>query len=181
MIKKIFLGVVVFAISAGLIYGGVYRTITRTETEERANQSERNISLSQRNSGEGNQGQGINRMSSSNGQQEGRNGSESNRVTSDEEIKDIVSYTGTVTQVNENLLVVVSDSGYEIVIENRAWWFATDAGFAVEINDSVALNGFYETADKFEVLYIKNLTKGIEVQIREESGRPLWAGNGRGT
>jgi hypothetical protein len=137
MIKKIILGVVVFGISAGLIYGGVYRTIARTETEERANQSERNISLSQGNSGEGNQGQGINRTSSSNGQQEGRNESESNRVT--------------------------------------------DAGFSAEISDSIALNGFYETADKFEVLFIENLTKGIEVQIREESGRPLWAGNGRGT
>ena len=180
MIKKIILGVVVLGISAGLIYGGVYRTIARTETEEKANQSERNQSTSQRISEEGNQGQGQNRTSSSDGQQGGKNKSESDHVTFDEEFKDMVSFTGTVTQVNEDLLVILSEKGNEIVIENRAWWFATDAGFSAGIGDSLVLEGFYESVDKFEVSYIKNLTKGVEFQIREESGRPLWAGNSRG-
>ena len=58
MIKKIILSVVVLGISAGLVYGSVYRTIARTETEEKANQSERNLSTSQRKSEEGAQGQG---------------------------------------------------------------------------------------------------------------------------
>jgi len=180
MIRKIILGVVVFGISAGLIYGGVYRTIARTETEEKANQSERNLSINQGNSEEGSQGQGKNRASSSDGQQGGKNGSESDHATSDEEFSDMVSFTGTVTQVNEDLLVILSEKGSEIIIENRAWWFATDAGFSARIGDSIAFNGFYEGVDKFEVSYLENLTNGMEVQIREESGRPKWAGNGRG-
>ena len=65
-------------------------------------------------------------------------------------------------------------------MENWAWWFAADAGFLAEIGDSIGLNGFYETVDTFEVSRIENLTNGIEVLIREENGRPLWAGNGRG-
>ncbi len=180
MIKKIILWMVVLSISAGLIYGGVYRTIARTDTGERENQSERNISFNQGNSGEGNQERGNSRTNGSNEQQERKNESESNRIISDEKFKDVVTFTGIVIQVNENLLMVVSDSGYEIAIENRAWWFATDAGFSAEISDSVALNGFYDTANKFEVSYIENLTKGEGVWICEESGRPLWAGHGRG-
>jgi len=179
MIRKIILGVVVLGISAGLIYGGVYRTIARTETEEKASQLERNLSINQRNSEEGNQGQGKNRTSSSNEQQGGKNESESDHATSDKEYKDMVSFTGTVTQVNEDLLVILSEKGNEIVIENRAWWFATDAGFSAGIGDSIAFNGFYESVDKFEVSYLENLTNGMDVQIREGSGRPLWAGNGR--
>lgn len=180
MIKKIILSVVVLGISAGLVYGGVYRTIMRTGTEEKANQSERNLSTSQGKSEEGTQGQGKNRTSSSNRQQGGKNRSESDHVASEEESKGMVSFTGTVTQVNGDLLVILSEKGNEIVIENRAWWFATDAGFSAGIGDSIALNGFYEAVDKFEVSYIENLTKGVEVQIREGSRRPLWAGDGRG-
>ena len=180
MIKKIILSVVVLGISAGLVYGGVYRTIARTETEDKANQTERNLSISQGKSEEGNQGQGKNRTSSSDGQQGGKNGSESDHIASEEESKDMVSFTGTVTQVNEDLLVILSEKGNEVVIENRAWWFATDAGFSAGIGDSIALNGFYEDVDKFEVSYIENLTKGVEVQIREGSECPFWAGNGRG-
>ena len=180
MIKKIILSVVVLGISAGLVYGGVYRTIARTETEEKANQSERNLSTGQGKSEDGAQGQGENRIDSPNGQKRGKNRSESDHVASEEEFKGMVSFTGTVTQVNEDLLVILNEKGNEIVIENRAWWFATDAGFFAGIGDSIALNGFYEAVDKFEVSYIENLTKGVEVQIREGSGRPLWAGNGRG-
>jgi len=180
MIKKIILYVVIFSISAGLIYGGVYRTIARTSTAEKVNQTERNLSLNQGNSGEKNQGQGSNLTGSSNGQQGGKNGSGINRVTADKEIKGIVSFAGVVTQVNEDLLMVLCEDGHEIVVENRAWWFAADAGFSAEVGDLISLNGFYETEEEFEVSYIENLTKGEEIQIREGNGRPLWAGSGRG-
>jgi hypothetical protein len=180
MIKKIILGVIVFGISAGLIYGGVHRTIARTETEERANQSERDLSLSQGKSEEGNLGQGKNRTSGSNEQQGGKNESGSDHAASDKELKDKISFTGIVTQVNEELLVILCERGDEIVTEGRALRFATEVGFSAEIGDSITLIGFYEDADKFEVSYIENLTQGVKVQIREESGRPFWAGNGRG-
>jgi hypothetical protein len=181
MIKKIILGVVVLGISAGLIYGGVYRTIERMDTGEKAYQSERNLSLNQGNSEERNQGQGNNPTNGSKGKQGGGNGSENNRAASDKEFKDMVSFAGIVTQVNEDLLVILCEKDNEIVIENKAWRFAIDASFSAEIGDSLAVKGFYEGADEFEVSTIENITKGVEVQIREGSGRPLWAGNGRGT
>lgn len=73
----------------------------------------------------------------------------SDHVASQEESKGMAYFTGTVTEVNENLLVILSEKGNEIVIENRAWWFATDAGFSAGIGDSIALNGFYEAVDKY--------------------------------
>ena len=68
-------------------------------------------------------------MSSSDGRQRRKNESESENATYDEEFKDMVSFTGTVTQVNEDLLVILSENGNEVVIENRAWWVCHRYGF----------------------------------------------------
>jgi hypothetical protein len=40
------------------------------------------------------------------------------------------------------------------------------------------LVGFYE-GDDFEVGQIDNATNGQTVLVRDENGRPLWAGRGR--
>jgi len=192
MIKKIVLGVVVLGISAGLIYGGVYRTIARADTGEQANQSEKNLSINkgtleernllpiQESSGERSSGEGHGRVNDSSEQRGGGNRLESTRVSSGEELKDIVSFMGIVTQVNEDLLVILCEDDNEIDVEGRALRFVMDAGFSAETGDSITLNGFYETTDEFEISHLENLTKNVEVQIREGGGRPLWAGNGRG-
>jgi len=174
MIKKIILGVVVLGISTGLIYGGVNRTIARADTGEQENQSEKNLSLNvkrnleernlspiQEGSGKRSQGQGNGRINDISGQQGGGN------------------FSGIISQADGELLVILSEKGGEVVIEGRSWRFVIDAGFPAEIGDSITLNGFYETADEFEVSTIENLTKNVEIQIREGNGRPLWAGNGR--
>ncbi len=192
MIKKVVLGVVVLGISAGLMYGGVYRTIARADTGVQANQSEKNLSINKGNSEERNissilessversSGQGNGRVNDSSEQQGEGNRLESTRVSSSEELKDIVSFSGIVTQVNEDLLEILCENDNEIGVEGRALRFVMDAGFSAEIGDSITLDGFYETTDEFEITYIENLTKNVEVQIREGGGRPLWAGNGRG-
>jgi len=192
MIKKIILGVVVLGISTGLIYGGVNRTIARADTGEQENQSEKNLSLNvkrnleernlspiQEGSGKRSQGQGNGRINDISGQQGGGNKSESDNDNSGEELKDNISFSGIISQADGELLVILSEKGGEVVIEGRSWRFVIDAGFPAEIGDSITLNGFYETADEFEVSTIENLTKNVEIQIREGNGRPLWAGNGR--
>ncbi|MCJ7771683.1 MAG: hypothetical protein MUP22_00960 [Desulfobacterales bacterium] len=93
----------------------------------------------------------------------------------------LVSFNGTVTEVDENLLVIFSEEGDEITIENRPWRFAIEAGFFAEIGDSINVSGFYEAAEVFEVSFVQNLKKGIDTLIRESSGPPLWARNGRGS
>jgi hypothetical protein len=87
-----------------------------------------------------------------------------------------VTLTGVVISVDDTQMVVQTDSG-EIVIADRPWTFALDAGFTAQVGDEVTLDGFYE-GDTFEA---GQLTNGeLVTSIREDSGRPLWAGGGRG-
>lgn len=85
---------------------------------------------------------------------------------------------GTVVSIDSNALVVQVPGGEEIVVENRPWWFAQEQGFVAEEGDELAVVGFYED-EAFEAGRLDNLTTGLSVPIREESGRPLWAGGGR--
>jgi hypothetical protein len=85
---------------------------------------------------------------------------------------------GTVTSVDTAVLVMQAANGQEIVVENRPWWFAQEQGFSTQVGDELTVVGFYEN-DEFEVGGITNLTTGQAVSIREDSGRPLWAGRGR--
>jgi hypothetical protein len=89
-----------------------------------------------------------------------------------------LTLTGPVVSADSNALIVLTDDGQEITVENRPWWFAQDQGFATEAGNEVTLVGFYE-GEEFETGQIIDKTSGKAVLIREESGRPLWAGRGR--
>jgi hypothetical protein len=79
--------------------------------------------------------------------------------------------------VDADMLVVQTSSGEQVTMENRPWWFAQEQGFSAQVGDQVALVGFYENGD-FEAGQISDSTNGQTVLVRDESGRPLWAGRG---
>lgn len=83
--------------------------------------------------------------------------------------------SGVVTSIDDVQMTVQTDRG-EIVIADRPWSFAVQAGFTAQVGDQVTVRGFYE-GETFET---GQLTNGdLTVSIREDTGRPLWAG-GRG-
>jgi hypothetical protein len=86
--------------------------------------------------------------------------------------------SGTVIGVDASLLSVQMDNGELLEMIGRPWSFAQEQGFTAEIGDRLTVTGFYEDGE-FEVGGIENLTTPQSVVIREESGRPLWAGGGR--
>jgi hypothetical protein len=94
------------------------------------------------------------------------------------EVSEWLKMPGVVAYVDNASLVVQVADGSEIVIEGRPWWFAQEQDFGAQVGDEVTLIGFYESGE-FEVGQINNNTTLQTVQIREESGRPLWAGRGR--
>jgi hypothetical protein len=94
------------------------------------------------------------------------------------EVSEKLSISGTVASVDSASLVVQSADGTEIMVEGRAWWFAQEQGFEAEVGHKVTLVGFPENGE-FEVGQLGNDTTSRVVKIREESGRPLWAGGGR--
>ena len=89
-----------------------------------------------------------------------------------------LTFEGSVVSADANALIVRTDDGQDIAVENRAWWFALEQGFGTVAGNGVRLVGFYE-GDAFEVGQIVDTTLGKTVLIRDESGRPLWAGRGR--
>ena len=87
---------------------------------------------------------------------------------------------GTVVAADEEKLVLRLQSGQEMVIECRSWSFAQEMGFTTEIGHEVRLYGFDEEGE-FEIAGFEDLTSQLITMVREENGRPLWAGRwGRG-
>lgn len=94
------------------------------------------------------------------------------------ELQELITVEGTVVSMDEEALLLTTTAGESLAIENRAWTFALENGFAAAPQDAVTVTGFYD-ADHFEPVTIINVASGQEMQLREASGRPLWAG-GRG-
>jgi hypothetical protein len=86
--------------------------------------------------------------------------------------------SGVVVRADETALVVQAADGATVEIVNRPWSFAVSQGFMAEAGDQVTLTGFYE-GDTFEAAQISDATSGQNVSIRDDAGRPLWAGGGR--
>jgi hypothetical protein len=95
------------------------------------------------------------------------------------DVDEWVTIEGTVLHVDADAMVVQTAHGEEIVVEGRSWRFAQELTFSAGVGDQVTLLGFYEDGD-FEVGHIADATNGRSVSLREESGRPMWAGRGRG-
>ena len=93
------------------------------------------------------------------------------------EVSEWVELSGTVTSVDASLMAVAMDNGMLVEMEGRPWTFAQEQGFAAAAGDGVMLTGFYENGE-FEVGKLQNLTTGLSIAIRGETGRPLWAGGG---
>ena len=81
----------------------------------------------------------------------------------------------------DSTTLLVSIAGQEnLEIAGRAWVFAQEAGFTPQPGDDLLLTGFFETEDHFEVSHIQNQSTGEVLSLRDESGRPIWAGWRRG-
>jgi hypothetical protein len=106
--------------------------------------------------------------------------------TGQAQVDEWVTLEGTVLSVDSDELVVQTTDGQEISMEGRPWQFTQEQGFSAQVGDQVTLTGFYEDVDpatgsghSFEVGQIQNASNGQAAIIREDSGRPLWAGRGR--
>ena len=85
---------------------------------------------------------------------------------------------GLVISLDESMMELILEGEEILVVEGRAWSYAQEIGFVAEIGDEVVVSGFLEDGE-FVAGALENLTTGQAVVLREESGRPLWAG-GRG-
>ncbi len=98
--------------------------------------------------------------------------------TGQAQVDEWITLSGTVVSLDADALVVQTAVGEQVVMENRPWRYAQEQGFVATAGDQVRVVGFYEDGE-FEVGQIDNLSTGLSVQIREEGGRPMWAGRGQ--
>lgn len=95
------------------------------------------------------------------------------------EVAEWLTFQGSVASVNSSELIANLSDGEQISLVGRPWWFIQEQGGAYQVGDQVTIVGFYE-AGELEVGQIVNNTTGQSISVRDESGRPLWAGQGRG-
>jgi hypothetical protein len=158
MLKKVVLGLLLVGLIGILAAGAVTRTLAKTGDEE----------------GHG-RGQGNGQAAASSQGDITRNGDQTG--TGQAEVDEWLTLSGTVTSADGDVLVVETADG-EVTVENRGWWYAQEQGFAAQASEEVVLTGFYED-ETFEVGRIENVTTGQTVILRDETGRPMWAGRGR--
>jgi len=91
------------------------------------------------------------------------------------EIGEQVTVYGTVISVSSDLLVIELSDGAQLEVEGRVLRFLNENGFPISPGDELKIKGFYE-GDSFEVIQITNDGSGQTVRVRDENGRPLWAG-----
>ena len=83
---------------------------------------------------------------------------------------------GTVIALDDSLSIETSEGTMDLHLGPEWYWEAE--GISLAAGDTVAVSGFYE-GDAFEVGRLDNLTTNESVTLRDESGRPMWAGRGR--
>ena len=128
--------------------------------------------------GQGGRGQGGAGQGGYGGQDQADAAAGSAGGTGQAQVDGWLEVQGSATGVTSAALIVQTVGGSEVVVEGRAWRFLQEQGFSVQVGDELKLTGFYEGED-FEVGQIDNGSNGQIVLIREDGGRPLWAGGGR--
>jgi hypothetical protein len=83
-----------------------------------------------------------------------------------------------VAELTGDELTLQTDDALMTVHLGPEWYWESE-GIALREGDQVEVVGFYE-GDVFEATRIDNLTTGLGATLRDETGRPLWAGRGRG-
>jgi hypothetical protein len=83
---------------------------------------------------------------------------------------------GTITEVGVDV-TIQSDTGM-VVVGLGPEWYREDTTFTLAEGDEVAVTGFYEDGE-FKAATIENVSTGATLDLRDETGRPLWAGRGR--
>lgn len=143
------------------------------------------------------QGKGAGRAESSNGSGQGRqsnqagagqgnqqkesgasNGAGTGVPDPQAEVQVWLSLSGTVASVSDLEVVIQLQEGGQLVLEGRSLSYALEQGLRFQTGDQLMLAAFDENGS-YEVGGIQNLSNGQVTLLREESGRPLWAGRGR--
>lgn len=160
MVNKILMGLGVTAV-LGLMVAGVAYAVTGSSTDGRAG------------NGSGGRWQDGSRGGRWSGA--GTQASESQAVP-----QEWLSVGGVVQSIDGSLMLLQAESGdvIEVTLGQSGYWEAQGMGLAA--GDAVVVEGFYEDEDTLSALSLSLVSTGQTVVLRDDSGRPMWAGGRRG-
>jgi hypothetical protein len=133
----------------------------------------------EREQGKAGSGRGGNGSSGGKGVGQGRQGGADDlgEGIADHPVESWLTLNGRVTELTGDELTLETDDGLVTMHLGPDWYWESE-GITLHDGDEVDVTGFYE-GDAFEVAEIKNLDSGEVVSLRDETGRPRWAGRGR--
>jgi hypothetical protein len=82
--------------------------------------------------------------------------------------------TGKVTGVDGDVTVETAEGEVLVGLGQASY----REGFALKVGDEVSVTGFHEDRE-FKAGTVENLTTGQTLVLRDETGRPMWSGQGR--
>jgi hypothetical protein len=90
---------------------------------------------------------------------------------------ELETYEGTVLETAE--LLIALEGGETVQVGLGPSHYREGEGFALQVGDTVRVTGYWE-GDEFKAAEVENLATGQQILLRDASGRPMWAGQGRG-
>jgi hypothetical protein len=162
VLNKVLVGLGMVAV-LGLMVAGVAHAFTSTNVDGRFGE------------GSGGRWQGSEAGGAGGGWPEGGTAVNESRAASEE--SDSVS--GVVQSLDGSLLVQQTEAGevVEASLGQSGYWEAQ--GLSLVAGDEVVLDGYYEDDTTLAASSVTLVATGQTVVLRDESGRPMWAGGRR--
>ena len=120
--------------------------------------------------------QGGSQGSTGRGQGQGGQGARAAEAGGQVEAADWETVEGAVVETVE--LVVQMADGQTVQVGLGPSHYRESQGFALEVGDRVKVSGYWEDGE-FKAMQVENLDTGDSIVLRDLSGRPMWAGQGR--
>jgi hypothetical protein len=89
------------------------------------------------------------------------------------------SVQATVASFDSYQLLLEGEADSQVIIEGRAWAYALEQKFTTSVGNTLLVEGFHEDGE-YKPASISDLTTGASIELRDQGGRPSWAGNGWG-
>lgn len=204
MIKKILLGVFVIGI-VGAIVAGIVELVTPSEHAYAQQGRGGNQAVAQQGNGQGGRSQqnvtpgtaddesgttgygrgrettgtGTELDSPGRGRGQNQNSNQPGRVETQVEHGEWQTLEGTVVETSE--LIIKTTEGESVQVGLGPNNYRDSQGFVLNVGDTVRVSGYWESEqeDEFKATQVENLSTGTQIVLRDASGRPMWAGQGR--
>lgn len=105
------------------------------------------------------------------------------------DLENETTLTGTIQRIDhpesprgwQGLHLLLDVEGETLEVHVGPLWFATEQGAAFDVGETVEVTGSKGLCRGAEAFLARSVTAGEStVVLRDETGRPLWAGRGRG-